>query len=83
MDCIAWRCGRIGIMPKKYTDEFKGDVVAMVHQGGVTQRQIAKDFGISKSALASGCRKLSVTSCWLLGHRLEGRPMMRRCCGRR
>ena len=35
-------------MPKKYTDEFKGDVVAMVRQGGVTQRQIAKDFGISK-----------------------------------
>ena len=31
-------------MPKKYTDEFEHDVVAMARQDGVTQRQIAKDF---------------------------------------
>lgn len=44
-------------MPKKYTDEFKRDVVAMARQAGVTQRQIAKDFGISKSALAIWSQK--------------------------
>jgi transposase len=40
-------------MPKKYTDEFKRDVVALVRQGDSTQRQIAKDFGVSKSALGA------------------------------
>lgn len=44
-------------MPKKYTEEFKRDVVAMVRQGGATQRQIAKDFGISKSALSIWSQK--------------------------
>ena len=44
-------------MPGKYTDEFKGDVVAMVREGGVTQRESAKDFGISKSALAVWSQK--------------------------
>jgi len=44
-------------MPKKYTDEFKRDVVALVRQDGVTQRQIAKDFGVSKSALAAWLQK--------------------------
>jgi transposase len=38
---------------KTYTDEFKRDVVAVAKQGGVTRRQIAKDFGISKSALSA------------------------------
>jgi transposase len=40
-------------MPKKYTDEFKRDVVALVRQGDSTQRQIAKDFGVSKSTLGA------------------------------
>ena len=44
-------------MPKKYTDEFKRDVVAMARQGEMTQRQIAKDFGISKSALSTWLQK--------------------------
>lgn len=44
-------------MPKKYTDEFKRDVIALARQGGVTQRQIAKDFGVSKSALAAWLQK--------------------------
>jgi transposase len=44
-------------MPKKYTDEFKCDVIALARQEGVTQRQIAKDFGVSKSALAAWLQK--------------------------
>lgn len=44
-------------MPKKYTDEFKRDVIALAQQDGVTQRQIAKDFGVSKSALAAWLQK--------------------------
>ena len=39
-------------MTRNYTDEFKRDVVAVAKQGAATRRQIAKDFGISKSTLA-------------------------------
>ena len=44
-------------MPKKYTDEFKRDVIAVVRRGDGTQRQIAKDFGISKTALSAWLQK--------------------------
>jgi len=47
----------MGIMPMKYTDEFKRDVVALARQGNATQRQIGKDFGVSKSALAAWIQK--------------------------
>lgn len=47
----------MGIMPKKYSEEFKRDVVAMVRQEGMTQRQAAKDFGVSKSALSTWLQK--------------------------
>ena len=39
-------------MTRNYTDEFRRDVVAVAKQGAATRRQIAKDFGISKSTLA-------------------------------
>ena len=52
-------------MPMKYTDEFKRDVVAVARQGGATQRQIAKDFGISKTALST----------WLHNAELEERGL--------
>jgi transposase len=70
-------------MTKNYTDEFKPDVVAVAKQGAATRRQIAKDFGISKSALAVWARMLSGTSWALPERRLEGRPRVRGCGGRR
>lgn len=39
-----------------YTDEFKHDLVTMVKQG-VSQRQIVKDFGVSKSSLSTWVHK--------------------------
>ncbi|CAM3103606.1 transposase [Dermacoccus profundi] len=37
-------------MPKKFTEEFKKDAVALVTAGS-SQRQVCADLGISKSAL--------------------------------
>lgn len=54
-------------MPKNYTDEFKRDVVAMARQGQVTQRQIAKDFGISKSALGVWLQKADLDELRVVG----------------
>ncbi len=38
-------------MPTKYTDEFKRDAVSLVLTQGMTQKQVARDLGVSKSAL--------------------------------
>lgn len=38
-------------MPKKYSDEFKRDAVALVLTQGMSQQQVCADMGISKSAL--------------------------------
>lgn len=35
-------------MPKYYPPEFKRDVVAVARTSGLTQEEIARDFGISK-----------------------------------
>lgn len=39
------------IMPKKYPQEFRDDVVRVARQGGSTKAQVAKDFGISEACL--------------------------------
>lgn len=39
-------------MPTKYSDEFKRDAVGLV-DSGITQKQVCRDLGISKSALAA------------------------------
>ena len=72
MDCIAWRCWKMGIVPKKYADEFKRDVVALVRQGESTQRQIAKDFGVSKSALGVWLQSAELEERGLSGPTSEG-----------
>lgn len=41
----------MAVMPKKYSDEFKRDAVALVLAQGMTQRQVCADMGISKSSL--------------------------------
>ena len=39
-------------MPTKYSDEFKRDAVGLV-DSGISQKQVCRDLGISKSALAA------------------------------
>lgn len=39
-------------MPTKYSEEFKRDAVGLV-ESGITQKQVCRDLGISKSALAA------------------------------
>lgn len=42
-------------MPIKFSDEFKRDAVALV-ESGISQKQVVKDLGISKTALQSWVR---------------------------
>jgi transposase len=56
-----------------YTDEFKRDVVAVVRQGGSTQRQIAKDLGVSKSALGAWLHDAELIDRGLTSPPSEGR----------
>lgn len=44
------RAGRMAIVPKKFSDEFKRDAVALA-ESGTPQRQACRDLGISKTAL--------------------------------
>jgi transposase len=39
-------------IPTKYSEEFKRDAVGLV-ESGIAQRQVCRDLGISKSALAA------------------------------
>lgn len=39
-------------MPTKYSEEYKKDAVALA-ESGMTQKQVCRDLGISKSALAA------------------------------
>jgi transposase-like protein len=38
-------------MPKRFPVEFRRDVVAVARRGGLTQAEIAADFGISETTL--------------------------------
>jgi transposase-like protein len=38
-------------MPKRYPPEFKRDVVHVARTAGLTQQQIAEDFGISEHSV--------------------------------
>lgn len=39
-------------MPIKYSEEFKRDAVGLV-ESGISQKQVCRDLGISKSALSA------------------------------
>lgn len=45
----------MAIVPKKYSDEFKRDAVAMVAAGS-SQKKVCRDLGISKTALQTWVR---------------------------
>src|SRR5690606_6907062 len=45
----------MAVMPIKFSDEFKRDAVALV-ESGISQRQVVRDLGISKSALQAWVR---------------------------
>lgn len=42
-------------MPKIFTEEFKKDAVALV-ESGISQKQVAADLGVSKTALQTWVR---------------------------
>lgn len=42
-------------MPRIFTDEFKKDAVALV-ESGISQKQVATDLGVSKTALQTWVR---------------------------
>ena len=44
--------GRMAVMPRIYSDEFKRDAVAMVAAGS-SQKKVCQDLGVSKTALQS------------------------------
>lgn len=49
-------CGKMLILPRKFSDEFKADAVGLV-ESGISQKQVCADLGISKSALQAWVRK--------------------------
>jgi transposase len=57
-------------------------VIALAQQGGVTQLQIAEDFRVSKSALATWLQKAEVHERGLVRRRLAVQRMMRRRYGK-
>lgn len=44
--------GRMAVMPIKYSEEFKRDAVGLV-ESGISQKQVCRDLGVSKSALSA------------------------------
>ena len=42
----------MAVMPIKYSEEFKRDAVGLV-ESGISQKQVCRDLGISKSALSA------------------------------
>ena len=38
-------------MPKRYPDEFKGDVVAVARRGDLTVLEVATDFGVAEETV--------------------------------
>jgi transposase-like protein len=47
-------------MPKVFPVEFKRDVVAVARRGGLTQAEVAADFGISPTTLKRWVRQADV-----------------------
>ncbi|GAA0199395.1 transposase [Glutamicibacter creatinolyticus] len=48
-------------MPKLYSDEFKHDAVALL-ETGISQPQVSKDLGVSKTALQTWARDARLQS---------------------
>ena len=47
-------------MPKKYPPEFKRDVVAVARRGGLTQAEVAIDFGVSEESVRRWTRQADI-----------------------
>ncbi|ALD65430.1 transposase [Arthrobacter sp. LS16] len=48
-------------MPRIFTEEFKKDAIALV-ESGISQKQVAADLGVSKTALQTWVRDASYQS---------------------
>lgn len=47
-------------MPKHFPPEFKRDVVAVARSSGLTQVQVARDFGVSENSVARWVKQANV-----------------------
>jgi transposase-like protein len=47
-------------MPKHFPQEFKRDVVAVARSSGLTQSQVARDFGISENSVARWVKQANI-----------------------
>ncbi len=47
-------------MPKHFPQEFKRDVVAVARSSGLTQAQVARDFGISEHSVARWVKQANI-----------------------
>ena len=47
-------------MPKHFPPEFKRDVVAVARSSGLTQAQVARNFGISENSVARWVKQANV-----------------------
>lgn len=47
-------------MPKHFPPEFKRDLVAVARSSGLTQAQVARDFGISENTVARWVKQANV-----------------------
>ncbi len=48
------------VMPKHFPQEFKRDVVAVARSSGLTQAQVARDFGISEHSVARWVKQANI-----------------------
>lgn len=47
-------------MPKKYPQEFKGDVVRVARRGDLTVPEVAHDFGVSEESVRRWMRQADI-----------------------
>ena len=52
--------GKDVTMPAKYPEEFKRDVVAVARTSGLSQDQIARDFGISSHSVQRWVKQANI-----------------------
>ena len=56
----VFACGEDVVMPKRYPDEFKRDVVAVARWGDLTVLEVATDFGVAEETVRRWMRQADI-----------------------